>query len=670
MKSFFKRHKTMMRVFAIVLMIGMLAAPVCSAAMESKAEDLSHLSYTADTVAGLLSEVLVNEKATVNEVEFAVDDETSVTFTHVPAVKVEPDADEIPQNVFLASAATDVSELTFSAEDVQGLIASFTGKEATATADDFTTTFALGALSFEAEAEYYSRFDSTFVSLIPPIIAIGLALITKEVYSSLFVGILSGGILYAFSATGGFDFEVMFNSVVQSGFVDNLADSWNVGILIFLVVLGTIVVMMNRAGGSRAYGEWASKRIKNRRGAQLSTFGLGALIFVDDYFNCLTVGSVMRPITDKQRISRAKLAYLIDATAAPICIIAPISSWAAAVAGSVDGVNGISLFIQTIPYNLYALLTIAMVIFMAWTGFDYGPMKRFEENAKNGDLHTSGGEQFTDADEEKINHKGRVWDLVIPVVILIVLCVLGMIYTGGFFSGESFIDAFANCDAAYGLAIGSIAALVVNIIYFLCRKVLTFKECTSSLPEGFKQMVPAILILTFAWGLKAMTGLLSASSYVAALVESATALQILLPALLFVVAVGLSFATGTSWGTFGILIPIVTGVFDAELAGVAAGGVIPSMVIICISACLAGAVCGDHCSPISDTTIMASAGAKSDHVNHVSTQLPYALTVAGVSLVGYLLAGFVQNVFVVLGVSLALMLGVLFLIKFLTRKKA
>lgn len=521
----------------------------------------------------------------------------------------------------------------------------------------------------EEEEAYTSLFDSTPWALLPPVIAIVLALITKEVYSSLFVGILSGGILYAIGE-GGFNFETMFNAVVHEGFIVNLADEWNVGILIFLVVLGAIVVMMNRAGGSRAYGDWASKRINSRRGANFATFGLGALIFVDDYFNCLTVGSVMRPITDKQKISRAKLAYLIDATAAPICIIAPISSWAAAVSGTVEGVNGISLFIQTIPYNLYALLTIAMVIFISLTGLDYGPMRRYEQNALNGDLHTFGGEQFNAADEEKGNSKGRVLDLIIPVVVLIILCVTGMVYTGGFFAGESFINAFANCDAAYGLAMGSIAALIIDMIYFLCRRVLSFTECTSSIPEGFKQMVPAILILTFAWGLKSMTGLLNASTFVAAMVESATALQILLPVILFLVAVLLSFATGTSWGTFGILIPIVTGVFENQLANIGENGAIPSMVIICISACLAGAVCGDHCSPISDTTIMASAGAKSDHVNHVSTQLPYALTVAGVCLVGYLIAGFIQNVFVVLGVSFVLLMAILTLIKLLQKKNA
>ncbi len=559
--------------------------------------------------------------------------------------------------------ATDDSDIADVAVDESEVVADSEGEELSEEVATETET--------TGEEEYVSKFNATFWALLPPIIAIVLALITKEVYSSLFVGILSGGILYAIDAAGKFNFETMFNSIVHEGFVVNLADEWNVGILIFLVILGAIVVMMNRAGGSRAYGEWASAKIKNRRGAQLATFGLGALIFVDDYFNCLTVGSVMRPITDKQRISRAKLAYLIDATAAPICIIAPISSWAAAVSGTVEGVNGIALFVQTIPYNLYALLTIIMVIFVAVTGLDFGPMKRFEKNALAGDLHTSGGEQFTNTDEEKANPKGRVIDLIIPVVILVVLCVAGMVYTGGFFSGTSFIDAFAGCDAAYGLALGSMAALVIDVIYFLARRVISFRDCMDAIPEGFKQMVPAILILTFAWGLKSMTGLLNASTFVEGIVKSATALQILLPLILFVVAVGLSFSTGTSWGTFGILIPIVTGVFEEQLAAVTANGeAIPAMVIICISACLAGAVCGDHCSPISDTTIMASAGAKSDHVNHVSTQLPYTLTVAAVCMVGYILAGFVQNVFVVLGTSIILLLAVLTTIYFITKRKA
>ncbi len=503
-------------------------------------------------------------------------------------------------------------------------------------------------------------------SLLPPVVAIGLALITKEVYSSLFIGILTGGVIYAIANNSGF--EGMFTVVIKDGLIANLADSYNVGILVFLVVLGVIVVLMNKAGGSRAYGEWAAAHIKTRMGAQLSTFLLGVLIFVDDYFNCLTVGSVMRPVTDKHNVSRSKLAYLIDATAAPVCIIAPISSWAAAVSGTVDGVNGISLFISTIPYNLYALLTIMMVIFMASADMDFGPMKRHEDNARNGDLFTTRNKVYED-DDQPIRSKGKVIDLILPVIILIVLCVIGMIYTGGFFSGVNFVDAFADCDAAFGLSLGSVGALVVIIIYYLIRGVLRFTECMDSIAAGFKQMVPAILILTFAWTLKTMTNQLEAGAFVSGIVKSATAISILLPLILFVVAVGLAFATGTSWGTFGILIPIVTSVFSQELAAVAETGEIPQMVIVCISACLAGAVCGDHCSPISDTTIMASTGAQCDHVNHVSTQLPYALTVASVCAVGYIISGFVQNVFVVLGSSMVLMLAVLFLIKFLTNRK-
>lgn len=506
----------------------------------------------------------------------------------------------------------------------------------------------------------------TLWSLFPPVIAIGLALITKEVYSSLFVGILSGGIIYAVASGTGF--EGTFKAVVQDGLITNLSNAYNVGILVFLVVLGIIVVLMNKAGGSRAYGEWAAAHIKSRRGVALSTFFLGVLIFVDDYFNCLTVGSVMRPITDKHNISRSKLAYLIDSTAAPICIIAPISSWAAAVSGTVEGVNGISLFINTIPYNLYAFLTILMVIFISVSDTDYGPMKIHEDNAKNGDIFTTKNNTY-EQDAQPVTERGRVIDLILPVAVLIVFCVVGMIYTGGFFSGTDFVTAFANCDAAYGLSLGSISALIVIIAYYMFRRVLKFNECMDSIAAGFKQMVPAILILTFAWTLKTMTNHLEAGAFVSGVVQSATALSVLLPVILFVVAVGLAFATGTSWGTFGILIPIVTSVFEAELANVSQTGEIPSMVIICISACLAGAVCGDHCSPISDTTIMASTGAQCDHVNHVSTQLPYALTVAAVCVVGYLLSGFVHNVFIVLGFSVVLMLAVLFAIRFFVKRK-
>lgn len=542
--------------------------------------------------------------------------------------------------------------------------------------------FALIVLAFVVLCFIQSPITSpvnSLWSLLPPVVAIGLALITKEVYSSLFLGIVTGGLLCMFSSSAisigeeetlGSGFPAFFNAVVNEGIIKNLSDSWNVGILVFLVVLGIIVVLMNRAGGSRAYGEWAVRKIKTRRGASLATFGLGALIFVDDYFNCLTVGSVMRPVTDSHKISRAKLAYLIDATAAPICIIAPISSWAAAVSGTVEGVNGISLFIKTIPYNMYALLTILMVILMSVLNVDYGSMRIHEQNAANGDLFTTGDNTYSSASETPVTTKGKVIDLVLPVIVLIVLCVTGMIYTGGFFSGAGFIDAFADCDAAYGLSIGSIAALILIVIYYMCRRVLNFNDCMQAIPEGFKQMVPAILILTFAWALKSMTGLLEAGSYVSSLVESATAVQILLPAILFVVAVGLAFATGTSWGTFGILIPIVTGVFEKELANVSSTGAIPSMVVICISACLAGAVCGDHCSPISDTTIMASTGAQCNHVNHVSTQLPYAMTVAGISLVCYLLAGFVQNVFVILGTGIVLLTALMLILHFVNSKKA
>lgn len=511
-----------------------------------------------------------------------------------------------------------------------------------------------------------SNAVGTLWSLLPPIVAIGLALITKEVYSSLFIGSLTGAVIYAASASLGA--EGVFTTVVRDGLIANLADSYNVGILIFLVVLGTIVALMNKAGGSKAYGEWAAKHIKSRVGACISTFVLGVLIFVDDYFNCLTVGSVMRPVTDKHNVSRSKLAYLIDATAAPICIIAPVSSWAAAVSGTVEGVNGIQLFINTIPYNLYALLTIIMVIFISLTGVNYGPMKLHEDNAAKGDLFTTRNTVY-DADDDNTSSNGKVIDLIIPVIILIVCCVTGMIYSGGFFSGESFIDAFANCDASYALSLGSIISLIIIIVYFLARRVLRFSDCMSAIPAGFKQMVPAILILTFAWTLKTMTGLLEAGAFVSGIVESASAIEILLPCILFVVALGLAFATGTSWGTFGILIPIVTGIFSTELAGVSAAGEIPKTVIICISACLAGAVCGDHCSPISDTTIMASTGAQCDHVNHVSTQLPYALTAAVVCMVGYIFAGFVQNVFAVLGLSIALMLAVLFFIRMYEKKK-
>ena len=499
---------------------------------------------------------------------------------------------------------------------------------------------------------------ATFWALLAPIIAIVLALITKEVYSSLVIGIIVGGAIYA-----GGNFEGTLVHVVSDGFIANVADSYNMGILIFLILLGALVSMMNKAGGSAAFGRWATAHIKSRFGAQLATIALGVLIFIDDYFNCLTVGSVMRPVTDGHKISRAKLSYLIDATAAPVCIIAPISSWAAAVAGFARGAgaeNGISLFIQAIPYNFYALLTIVMMIFLALTGLDFGPMKKHEKNAKEtGDLFTSGTKQAIA--EMEVNPKGRVCDLIVPIIILIVSCVIGMIYSGGFFSGESFVDSFSNSDASVGLAYGAFVAIILTVIFYLCRRVLSFKSIMESLPEGFKAMVPAIMILACAWTLKAMTDSLGAKIFISQLIEgSAAGFQALLPAIIFLIAVGLSFATGTSWGTFGILIPIVLSVFGAG----------EPITIVAISACMAGAVCGDHCSPISDTTIMASAGAQCDHINHVSTQLPYALTVAGVSAVSYIIAGFVPNWMIVLPIALVLMIGTLFVIKAVTGKKA
>ncbi len=499
---------------------------------------------------------------------------------------------------------------------------------------------------------------ATFWALLAPIIAIVLALITKEVYSSLVIGIIVGGAIYA-----GGNFEGTLVHVVSDGFIANVADSYNMGILLFLILLGALVSMMNKAGGSAAFGRWATAHIKSRVGAQLATIALGVLIFIDDYFNCLTVGSVMRPVTDGHKISRAKLSYLIDATAAPVCIIAPISSWAAAVAGfanSAGAENGIALFIKAIPYNFYALLTIAMMIFLAVTGLDFGPMKKHERNAKEtGDLFTSGTKQAIA--EMEVNEKGRVCDLIVPIIILIISCVIGMIYSGGFFSGESFIDSFSNSDASVGLAYGAFVAIILTVIFYLCRRVLSFKNLMESLPEGFKAMVPAIMILACAWTLKAMTDSLGAKIFISQLIEgSAAGFQALLPAIIFIIAVGLSFATGTSWGTFGILIPIVLSVFGSG----------ESITIVAISACMAGAVCGDHCSPISDTTIMASAGAQCDHINHVSTQLPYAMTVAGVSAVSYIIAGFIPNWMIVLPIAFVLMIGTLFVIKAVTKKKA
>ena len=468
-------------------------------------------------------------------------------------------------------------------------------------------------------------------ALTPPVIAIALALITKEVYSSLFLGILTGAFLNA-----GFDLVGTLNQVFQEGLLTVLSDKWNVGILIFLIILGMMVQLMNRTGGSAAFGQWASTHIKSRAGAQLATMLLGCLIFIDDYFNCLTVGSVMRPVTDKYNISRAKLAYLIDSTAAPVCIIAPISSWAAAVSGFVKGENGISIFVQSIPFNFYALLTLAMMVIIIFLGIDYGPMKTHEENALNGDLFTTGiTEEAAETLRKGEKKIGSVIDLVLPIMMLIVCCVVGMIYTGGFFEDKGFVDAFANSDASVGLVLGSAVALIMTVAFYLIRQSLPFADCMDCLPEGFKQMVPAMLILSFAWALKAMTDSLGAAKYVASVVESSAGnLMNFLPAIIFLIAVFLAFASGTSWGTFGILIPIVVSCFQ---------GVDHQLMIISISACMAGAVCGDHCSPISDTTIMSSAGAQCIHLNHVTTQIPYAMTVAVVSFFTYLVAGFTKS---------------------------
>ncbi len=512
-------------------------------------------------------------------------------------------------------------------------------------------TFSTTVFAAEEELEYVPDLHATFWALVPAIVAIGLALITKEVYSSLFVGILMGALLYS-----GFQFELTITHIFSDGIIGVLSDSYNVGILVFLVILGAMVSLMNKAGGSAAFGQFAASKIKNRVGAQLATILLGVLIFIDDYFNCLTVGSVMRPVTDKFKVSRSKLAYLIDATAAPVCIIAPISSWAAAVTGFVEGEDGFSIFIRAIPYNFYAILTVVMMVGMVLMKTEFGKMKEHEKNAaRKGDLFTTEGRPYENVKEEKISAKGGVVDLLIPIAALIVCCVIGMIYTGGFFEGAGFVEAFSNSDASLGLTLGSFFGLIITILLYQIRRVLSFKECMDCIPEGFRAMVPAILILTFAWTLKAMTDSLGADLYVAGLVESsAGAFMNFLPAIIFVVGCFLAFATGTSWGTFGILIPIVVAVFQNGD---------PQMMIMSISACMAGAVCGDHCSPISDTTIMASAGAQCEHVNHVTTQLPYAVLAAVVSFATYIVAGFVKSAWIALPVGIALMAALLFALR-------
>lgn len=486
----------------------------------------------------------------------------------------------------------------------------------------------------------------TFWALVPPVVAIALALITKEVYSSLFVGVVMGAL---FISQG--SFSSFLDAVFKNGVVAKISDPWNVGILLFLVILGTMVALMNKAGGSAAFGEWAKTHVKSKVGAQVATICLGVLIFIDDYFNCLTVGSVMRPVTDKHKVSREKLAYLIDSTAAPICIIAPISSWAAAVSGFVEGEDGLGLFIKAIPYNFYALFTLLAIFLVVFWNINIGPMKKYEsiENKINEKL-----EQMN-----KPEGKGGVIDLILPIVFLIVFCTVGMIYTGGFFAtgadAKGFVDAFAGSDASIGLVLGSFAAYILTLIFYLSRRVLSFHKCMACLPDGFKAMVPAILILSLAWTLKGVTDSLGAKEFVAGIVSGGAAgFMNFMPAIIFVIAAFLAFATGTSWGTFGILIPIVVAAFS---------GVDYNLMIISISACMAGAVCGDHCSPISDTTIMASAGAQCNHVNHVNTQIPYVLYVAGVSFVTYIVAGFSRSAVLSLIVGAALIVGGLILLR-------
>ena len=506
---------------------------------------------------------------------------------------------------------------------------------------------------------------NTLWAALPPVIAIGLALITKEVYSSLFLGILVGAMMYA-----NFDFMGTFVHVFEDGIIANLSDPSNVGILIFLVILGTMVQLMNAAGGSAAFGKWSTEHIKSRTAAQLAVVCLGVLIFIDDYFNCLTVGSVMRPLSDKHKISRAKLAYLIDATAAPVCIIAPVSSWAAAVTGFVDGVDGLDLFISAIPYNYYALLTILMMVAMAIMKVEFGPMAVHEHNAiEKGDIYTTPDRPYENATNTVPSSKGKVLDLIFPILVLIVMCVIGLIYSGGFFDGGvGFAEAFSNADASIGLTYGSFFAFVITIVWYVIRRVLTFRQMMDLIPEGFKAMVPAILILTFAWTLKTMTDSLGLKHYIADIVLGfSDNMMSMLPAVIFVIGCIMSFATGTSWGTFGVLIPIVVAAYTEPGVGFTPG--YESIGTILVSACMAGAVCGDHCSPISDTTIMASAGAQCNHLNHVQTQLPYALSCAAISFVAYIFAGFIQNAVICLLIAIAMMIGFLFVMKILHKNE-
>ena len=521
------------------------------------------------------------------------------------------------------------------------------------------TEFVCATCEGTGEVPSGSSVYGTFWALVPPIVAIALALITKEVYSSLFIGIVLGGLMYS-----NYNFSGTVDAVVNNGLISAVADG--AGIFIFLVILGIIVSLVNKAGGSQAFGRWAATHIKSKAGACIATFLLGILIFIDDYFNCLTVGSVMRPLTDSKKVSRVKLAYLIDATAAPVCMIAPISSWAAAVSGVVEDYNGFDLFVRAIPYNFYSLLTFVFIVALILMKFDYGPMRLHEMNARfKDDLYTTGDRADANSDAIECNQNGRVIDLILPVAVLIVTCFAGLVYVGGYWDAagdyyHDFVGAFGNTDAFAALPWGSLIALVFTIIYFLCRRLISFKAAMDCLPKGFINMVPAITILTFATSLKNMTGLLGGKYFVASVMNSAAgSLFSFLPAIIFLVAGVLSFSTGTSWGTFGILLPIVTYVFDPT----------SELFIIGVSACLAGAVLGDHCSPISDTTIMASAGAMCNHVNHVSTQLPYAATVGIICFVNYILAGFIQNVYICLAIGVVLVLAALFVIRAITAKK-
>ncbi len=493
-------------------------------------------------------------------------------------------------------------------------------------------------------------YYATILALLPPGIAIGLALITKEVYSSLFIGILAGGLLATgFSPLGTID------AIVNDGLIGAASDT--AGIFIFLVQLGILVALINKTGAAAAFGKWAKDHVKTRIGAQLATFALGVLIFIDDYFNCLTVGSVMLPVTDSHKISRAKLAFIIDATAAPICMIAPISSWAAAVSEYAEGTaySGLELFVRAIPFNYYSLMTLLFVVLTIVLKIDFGPMAVHERNAlEKGDLFTTGESTNHASEELEVNEKGKVIDLILPVVVLILICVFALVYVGGILDGVDFITAFGDTDATVGLPWGGLIALVLTVIYLVCRRVVSFKDAMSCIPKGFNAMVPAILILTFATALKNMTSLLGAAEYIDGLMKSAAAgLSLFLPAVIFIVACFLAFATGTSWGTFGILIPIVVEIFDPTSA----------LFFIGISACLAGAVCGDHCSPISDTTIMSSAGAQCEHINHVSTQIPYAITIAVCSFVAYLVAGLTQNGWIGLIAAVVVTVGAMFVAK-------